>query len=167
MKIFQQILSALVLAVLLTGCDTAKEMEHTSTAMSSLDIGTTDPETVHESELTLDSASDSASEMLYDYEIKTSADGSQYAVIKGFRDDNAAHPTLNWNAVFPKELGGVAVTAFAPYAFQNIPLGNIVMANFGLRRILYLLARIALKTAALQMSYSKNRICLKLPLLRN
>ena len=92
MKIFQQILSALVLAVLLTGCDTAKEMEHTSTAMSSLDIGTTDPETVHESELTLDSASDSASEMLYDYEIKTSADGSQYAVIKGFRDDNAAHP---------------------------------------------------------------------------
>ena len=124
MKIFQQILSALVLAVLLTGCDTAKEMEHTSTAMSSLDIGTTDPETVHESELTLDSASDSASEMLYDYEIKTSADGSQYAVIKGFRDDNAAPPTLDWNAVFPKELGGVAVTAFAPYAFQNIPLGN-------------------------------------------
>lgn len=124
MKIFQQILSALVLAVLLTGCDTAEEIEHTSTAMSSLDIGTSDPETVHESELTLDSASDSASEMLYDYEIKTSADGSQYAVIKGFRDDNAAHPTLDWNAVFPKELGGVAVTAFAPYAFQNIPLGN-------------------------------------------
>ena len=132
------------------------------------DLGTSDSEAVQESELTLDSASDSASEMLYDYEIKTSADGSQYAVIKGFRDDNATCSTSDWNAVFPKELGGVAVTAFAPYAFRRIFHWEIiVMANFGFRRILSRLARIALKTAVLQMSYLKNRICLKLPLMRN
>jgi len=124
MKISQQILSALILAVLLTGCGTAEEIAHTSAAIPPSDLGTSDSEAVQESELTLDSASDSASEMLYDYEIKTSADGSQYAVIKGFRDDNATCSTSDWNAVFPKELGGVAVTAFAPYAFQNIPLGN-------------------------------------------
>ncbi len=41
---------------------------HTSAAIPPSDLGTSDSEAVQESELTLDSASDSASEMLYDYE---------------------------------------------------------------------------------------------------
>lgn len=102
MKILKCIIPSFVMALILAGCSTASQMSNAKTTAASI---------IKE-------------DSLYDYEIKTNADGSQYAVIKGFRDYNAAHLTKDWNTEFPKELGGAVVTAFAPYAFQNIPLGN-------------------------------------------
>lgn len=113
MKTFQRIGAALVLAAFLTGCS---HTEHTATTLPPQNIRTSEPKSVPAPELT--------SESLYDYEIKTRADGSQYAIIQGFRNDDATLIPPGWDAAFPKELGGAVVTAFAPNAFQNIPLGN-------------------------------------------
>ena len=113
MKTFQRIGAALVLAAFLTGCSHTK---HTATTLPPQNIRTSEPKSVPAPELT--------SESLYDYEIKTRADGSQYAIIQGFRNDDATLIPPGWDAAFPKELGGAVVTAFAPNAFQNIPLGN-------------------------------------------
>ena len=113
MKTFQRIGAALVLAAFLTGCS---HTEHTATTLPPQNIQTSESKSVPAPELT--------SESLYDYEIKTRADGSQYAIIQGFRNDDATLIPPGWDAAFPKELGGAVVTAFAPNAFQNIPLGN-------------------------------------------
>ena len=118
MKTFQRIGAALVLAAFLTGCSHTK---HTATTLPPQNIRTSEPKSVPAPELT--------SESLYDYEIKTRADGSQYAIIQGFRNDDAAFIPPGWDAAFPKELGGAVVTAFAPGAFQNIPLGNYSYGN--------------------------------------
>ena len=118
MKTFQRIGAALVLAAFLTGCS---HTEHTATTLPPQNIQTSESKSVPAPELT--------SESLYDYEIKTRADGSQYAIIQGFRNDDATLIPPGWDAAFPKELGGAVVTAFAPNAFQNIPLGNYSYGN--------------------------------------
>ena len=98
MKTFQRIGAALVLAAFLTGCSHTK---HTATTLPPQNIRTSEPKSVPAPELT--------SESLYDYEIKTRADGSQYAIIQGFRNDDAAFIPPGWDAAFPKELGGAVV----------------------------------------------------------
>lgn len=118
MKTFQRIGAALILAAFLTGCS---HTEVTVTTLPPQDIQTSVSESIPAPGLT--------SESLYDYEIKTRADGSQYAIIQGFRDDAAALLASGWDAAFPKKLGGAVVTAFAPGAFQNIPLGNYSYGN--------------------------------------
>lgn len=125
-----------IITMILTGCGDTKNAARTaSSALISgekqKDIPDIDAsesvietETETETEIEIETISDSEAEKLYDYEIKTSADGSQYAVINGFCADYAEYLSMKWNIVFPEQLGGAVVTEFAPYAFQNVPLGN-------------------------------------------
>ncbi len=68
--------------------------------------------------------SGSQTQELYQYEVKTRADGSSYAVITGLCEDYAELFQPMWEITFPEQLGGAVVTEFAPDAFQNIPLGD-------------------------------------------
>ena len=77
---------------------------------------------ISNSKTAVDSSIDA--EAVYNYEVKTNPDGTQYAVIKGFRDNYVDYFAKEYFIEFPKQLGGAKVTAFAPYAFQNIPLGK-------------------------------------------
>ncbi len=77
---------------------------------------------ISNSKTAVDSSIDA--EAVYNYEVKTNPDGTQYAVIKGFRDNYVHYFAKEYFIEFPKQLGGAKVTAFAPYAFQNIPLGK-------------------------------------------
>lgn len=134
MRIWKWTTGIFIMAMIMTGCgDTENTQIPSSTTSISLetqngipntDASESETETETETEAETGTAAEPEAEKLYDYEIKTRADGSQYAVINGFCEDYAERFSMKWNIVFPEQLGGAVVTEFAPYAFQNVPLGN-------------------------------------------
>jgi len=126
MKSWKWMMGIFIITIIMTECGDTETEKIISTSISEKkqndipNIDASDSET----ETKLEAESDPEAEKLYDYEIKTSTDGSQYAVINGFCEDYAEHFSMKWNIVFPEQLGGFVVTEFAPYAFQNVPLGN-------------------------------------------
>lgn len=130
MRNWKWMMEIFIIVMIMTGCGDTENAEIPSASTSipaetqkdypNIDASESETKT----ETKTEKASDPEAEKLYDYEIRTSADGIPYAVINGFCEDYAEHISMKWNIVFPERLGGAVVTEFAPYAFQNVPLGN-------------------------------------------
>lgn len=127
MRNFEWMAVIFVITVLMTACQTASETACTETRIENEnnELSCTEAET--DIKIKTDIQSDTLDiqiNRLYDYEIKTRADGSSYSVIKGFHEGYAELFKPGWEIVFPEYLGGAVVKEFAPNAFQNIPLGD-------------------------------------------
>lgn len=105
-----------IITILMTACGKNETAEQQSVSEQHSTEVVTDTET--------DTLSDPQTQELYQYEVKTRADGSSYAVITGFCENYEELIQPRWEIDFPEQLGGAVVTAFAPNAFQNIPLGD-------------------------------------------
>lgn len=105
-----------ITTILMTACGKNETAEQQSVSKQRSTEVVTDTDT--------DTQSDPQTQELYQYEVKTRADGSSYAVITGFCEDYAELFQPMWEITFPEQLGGAVVTEFAPNAFQNIPLGD-------------------------------------------
>lgn len=105
-----------ITTILMTACGKNETAKQQSVSEQHSTEVVTDTET--------DTQSDPQTQELYQYEVKTRADGSSYAVITGFCENYEELIQPRWEIDFPEQLGGAVVTAFAPNAFQNIPLGD-------------------------------------------